>query len=154
MPCSIDPATGWSSGAAAPEPLADAASCEYEGRIYVFGGGINNLTSIYDVAADSWTQAAPPPLARGGHSCVRSGSSFFLLDGHDTKGNAIDVVEKYDPATGSWQTLDPMPTPRCWFGATALGSDIYTFGGHSSGSTEASNFYGLVDVVEKLRAED
>jgi N-acetylneuraminic acid mutarotase len=148
----FDPRAGWSSGAPTPEPLGGAASCALGERIFVFGGEFNNLTSIYDVTADSWTEAAPPPLARNGHSCRRVGSAFYLFGGRDVASVTLDVVEKYDPATGSWQTLEPMPTARLWFGAAALGSHIYTFGG--LGLLEGRAFWnGLLDVVEVLSVE-
>jgi serine/threonine-protein kinase PknK len=147
----FDPSAGWSSGAPSPEPLAGGASCSIDARIFVFGGEANNLTSIYDVDENRWTLAAPPPLARNGHSCVRAGDAFFLLGGRDVSGTALDLVEKYDPASDTWETLEPMPTARMWFGATAFGRDVYAFGGEQRVSPSVAPDWGMLNDVDVLR---
>lgn len=145
----FDPALGWSSGAPSPEPLAGGASCALDGRIFVFGGEVNNLTSVYDVAADSWSQATPSAVARNGHACVRVGSAFYLIGGRDSARD-IGVVEKYEPATDRWLTLDPMPTPRYWLGAAAFGEEIFVFGGDTERASAAPPNYALSNAVEVL----
>jgi N-acetylneuraminic acid mutarotase len=60
----FEPQTGWTRGARLPKPVSGAASCSLGDRIFVFGGDVNNLTSIYDVKADRWSSATPPPTAR------------------------------------------------------------------------------------------
>jgi N-acetylneuraminic acid mutarotase len=144
----FDPATGWTSGAPSPQPTAAAASCALGDRIFVFGGDVNNLTSIYDVSTNSWSLGAPPPTARNAHTCVRVGDAFFLLGGRDGSGS-LDVVEKYTPATDTWQQHGHMAMARNWFGAAALEDKIYVFGGAGEGSVPDD---GLLDCVEVIDA--
>jgi N-acetylneuraminic acid mutarotase len=148
----FDPALGWSSGAPSPEPLAEAASCAIDGRVFVFGGMVGNRTSIYDVATDQWTLGSPPLVARAGHVCVRAGSNFYLLGG-STGDVMADSVEKYDPTADTWQTLPSLPTARLRLGATAIGDEIFAFGGENIVTTTYGNF-GLSAAVEVLRVAE
>jgi len=136
----FDPERGWSSGTPAPYPIAGAASCTLDERIFVFGGELNNETSIYNVRTDSWSTATPPPTARNGHQCVRVGETFFLIGGRDERG-ALSLVETYDPRADTWQTQGELNTSRHWFGAAALADRIYVFGGEHT---------GLLDDVEAI----
>jgi len=143
----FDPASGWSEGVPAPEPISDAASCELGGRIFVFGGegsgDYDDRTFVYDVAANAWASAAPAPLARLGHSCVRVGEAFFLVGGRDANSRSLRVVERYEPGTDTWSSHEPMPSPRHWFGATAIADAVYVFGG-------SNELHGLSTAVEVL----
>ena len=145
----FDPVQGWSIGSASPEPLAGAASCAIAGRVFVFGGMLSNLTSIYDVATDEWITGTPPALARAGHACVRVGGKFYLLGGYS--GDVMtDRVETYDPAADAWETLPALPTSRYWLGAAAIGDGIFTFGGARMVTTADADD-GLSAAVEVLR---
>lgn len=145
----FDPQSGWSSGAPLPKAVPGAANCALGGRIYMFGGERNNLTSIYDVATDSWSAGTPSPVWRDGHACVRVGDSLIVLGGRNGSGIHLDIVEQYDPATDSWSFHDPLPTPRYWFAAAPLGTELYVFGGimlPPQGSIHP--FSGLLDSIE------
>jgi N-acetylneuraminic acid mutarotase len=131
----------WTTMAPAPDGISSAASCALDGKIYVFGGEFNNLTSVYDLARDEWTRGTAPPLAREGHSCVRVGDKFLLFGGTganfrgtpvNLRGTILDRVEQYDPANDTWTTLDPMPSANHWFGAAALGNSVYLVGGENA----------------------
>jgi N-acetylneuraminic acid mutarotase len=138
----FDPGQGWSTGSSLPRAVAGAASCAIDGRIYVFGGETDNLTSIYDVAGDSWSQGKQPGLARSGHSCVRVADALIVLGGHTKNALTLDLVEQYHPGSDSWTEREALPTPRYDFGADALGSKLYLFGGQTPSD--------LLDSVEVL----
>ena len=143
----FDPDEGWLVGSPMRRPVAVAASCSIGTRMFVFGGEVNNFTSIYDVESDTWSRGTPPPTERGAHTCVRIGEAFYLLGGRNPAGDALDLVQKYDPALDTWTTFGNMPLRRECLSAVALDRDIFVLGGiiPSDGATT-----GMTDRLDVL----
>jgi N-acetylneuraminic acid mutarotase len=105
--------------------------------LYVIGGFTQSFFSVwspvasvyaYDPAADSWTERAPMPTARGALAVAELDGKLFAIGGYDGKGNSA-AVEVYDPASNSWRTLAPLPTPRDHLAVAVAGRRIFAIAG-------------------------
>ena len=139
----FDPATGrWAEGSPIPGPARDHLGIAVLGsKVHLFGGRIadfgDNLDrhDVYDTANDTWSTAAPLPVAR-------SAGAATVLDGHiiyaggeckpsaqPPSTDAYDDVTSYDPKTNLWSKLTPLPTARHAFGAATVNNVAYFMGG-------------------------
>lgn len=143
----FDPNEGWLVGSPMRRPVGVAASCSIGSRMFVFGGEINNFTSIYDVESDTWSRGSPPPTERGAHTCVRIGDAFYLLGGRNPAGETLDLVEKYDPALDTWTPFGNMPLRREFLSAVALDRDIFVLGGIVPGGEATAWMTDRLDVL-------
>lgn len=133
-----DPASDrWAGKAPLPIGLHHAGAAAVGGRLYVIGGFTQSFLSVwspvayvyaYDPAADTWTERAPMPTARGALAVAESGGKLFAIGGYDGKRNSA-AVEVYDPAANAWRSLAPLPTPRDHLAAAAVGSKIFAIAG-------------------------
>jgi len=146
----------WQTIAPMPTPAADGCAV-YDGlgRILVFGGinaaGNARLTNVasYDVASNTWSDAAVPdlPVALSGARAVLGADGRVYVIGGETgpigAGTTQSSVYKLDLDSNTWSTAASMSTPRKAFACT-LGADdfIYAIGG--------ANDAGGTDTAEKL----
>jgi hypothetical protein len=118
----FDPVAGtWSFGASMPTPRAGFCAALLEGEIHAIGGRTGSnpgtgpaLTSheVYDPIADSWSVAAPLPVAvLDNYACVALGDLIYVFGGQDI-GGITGITQIYDSATDTWSPGAPMPTPR------------------------------------------
>lgn len=132
----------WSSVAALPSALEQAAGVSQGGRLYTFGG-VNNsgpTAAIYrfDVSAGTWTTLGNLPAARSGARAVDVGGTIYLLGGLVT-GSSINAVDTFEPGSLTLSTAPAdMTGARERFAAAALGTSIYIAGGYGSGGTPLS----------------
>ncbi len=145
-----DPTTDqWMTGASAPEPTAEAASCVVGHMILVFGGeapGSSSATWAYDTVSDTWTSGVAAPSARGGHVCVPVGNELYLLGGRHL-GHELNTIEIFEPASSSWrEATTSLPTGRFWFGAEVIGSEIFVFGGKKNTPNELLRSLEILDT--------
>lgn len=137
-----DPVTDqWSSKAPLPVGLHHVGLGVVSGRLFVIGGYAksgfsvwNPVTTVYayDPAADSWTERAPMPTARGALSVTEHNGKLYTIGGFDRKDNNAQV-EIYDPARNVWSNAAPLPTPRDHLAAATVAGKIYAIGGRVNG---------------------
>jgi hypothetical protein len=98
----------WVSLESMPTPRGGFGIAAYDGKIYCIGGTIRNYTlvtlgthpfqpcavnEVYDIAADSWSTKASPPINLHGQTHVINGNFFFITN---------NLLHTYDPVTDSW----------------------------------------------------
>ena len=148
-----DPATDqWTSKAPLPIGLHHVGIGVVDGRLYVIGGYAQSAFSVwkpmatvyvYDPAADSWTERAPLPTARGALSVTVHDGKLYAIGGFDRKANNAQV-EVYDPAQNEWTTAASLPTPRDHLATATVAGKIYAIGGRTNGDYSQN-----LTVVEK-----
>lgn len=131
---------GWSELA----PIADAARQEHSvvalaDKVYVIGGSTGSApvntgrVQVYDPRADTWSEAAPVPLAVNHPNVAVVGDKIYLIGGMvgDFPWTAVPNAFEYDPRTDAWTELAPMPagTERGTAAVGAHGTKIYLAGG-------------------------
>ena len=135
----VDPVTGKSrelrSVPGARGRLAATAQA-WRGRIYLFGGytvdsagtehSLPNV-DVYDPGTDSWSAAAPTPIAvDDAVSGVYRDSLIYLVSGwHDTDN--VTAVQVYDPATNRWTSATPVPGVGVFGHAGAIAGSALVF---------------------------
>jgi len=149
-----DPTTdSWTKKKDMPQPAHHNAVVGYDGKIYLFGGGIQRQPGgptgfpidnawEYDPAADTWRALAPMPMRRLAAAAVESGGRIYVMGGvgaypgleneplsPQEPARVLDINQMYDPATNTWQTRQTMPTSRNHMFTGAVGGKIYVIGG-------------------------
>ncbi len=169
-----DPATDkWTKKKSMPVPTHLAAATGYRGKIYVFGGGVQQVSGgpnqfptnnawEYDPAADSWRALAPMPTARLASVACEVGGKIYVIGGasvhpgaklaslsEDVPHRSLDLNEAYDPATNRWESHSPMPTARNRAAAGVVDGKIYVIGGRLGAvSVEAGSSTDVVEVFD------
>jgi len=148
-----DPTTDrWTSKAPLPVGLHHVGIGVVSGRLYIIGGYAKSGFSVwnpvatvyaYDPAADSWTERAPMPTARGALSVTEHDGKLYAIGGFDRKANNAQV-EVYDPAQNEWTTAASLPTPRDHLATVSVAGKIYAIGGRTNGDYSQN-----LAVVEK-----
>jgi N-acetylneuraminic acid mutarotase len=149
-----DPATNqWTKKKPMALPSHHVAFCEYDGKIYAFGGFVYpetgpaawvpiNNTWEYDPTKDSWKPMAPMPTKRGAAEAAEVNGKIYVIGGattapgakenyinQTTRQNVLGTVEEFDPKANTWHARATMPTPRNHMGAGAVDGKIYVIGG-------------------------
>ncbi len=132
--------------AAMPVGLNAAEAAYLNGKIYI-AGGINQQITIeqklfvYDVAANSWTTAAPPPTDVFLYALVADPVRNVLYQiggiGFDSNANSRRGW-RYTPQTDQWDELPSMTTARLAHEAALINGKLYVCGG--AASTEVFDF--------------
>ena len=130
-----------------PNPSHHNAVVGYNGKLYLFGGGVQRQPGgptqfptesarEYDPVADTWRDLAPMPLRRLGAVAVESGGKIFVMGGAGPypgmenqpigaePHRVLDTNHMYDPATNTWTVRQTMPTPRNHMFAGAVNGNI------------------------------
>jgi N-acetylneuraminic acid mutarotase len=127
----------WSSIAALPTPVWDISANVVDGKIYVMGGQINkytpgmyttNITQIYDIAKDNWSNGAPLPIVTQSYVSTILGGKIYIIGGFNPnligdRSNAKNIMQIYDPVNDSWTII-----PGAW---NAGASGVLTAGLHA-----------------------
>ena len=88
-----------------------------------FGNGFCASGSVeeYDVAANTWTQKAPMPIALHSSSTTLLADGRILVAGGSDNLGSVDTAQIYDPATNIWSiTTSSMNESRYYHTATLL----------------------------------
>jgi N-acetylneuraminic acid mutarotase len=104
-----------------------------DGRVHVIGGGNSSSTiadhSVYDLATNTWTSAAPLPRAEGSPAAVVLDGKLYAIGGRSGSSDYSNVY-LYDPQQDAW-TAGPSIPARGTAGAVVYRGSIYVFGGES-----------------------
>jgi N-acetylneuraminic acid mutarotase len=118
---------------------------EYQGKIYVFGGGGTdfkslNSTEIYDPETDAWHQGADMPTNRSGAVAAVLHDQIYVMGGGvrhpDGKFDFFKTVEIYHPETDTWSEGPDMRMPHDYPSAAVMNGCIYVLGGHHPEATK------------------
>jgi dynein heavy chain len=163
------------SAIGAPPPRANAGSCVYKNKIYVYGGhgGLNYqrvcLDDIYtyDLETEQWEQIEVniglqlPPPGRGGHTIFISEEKLYAYGGWNHE-SVYNKIEMFDLQTREWSDPDiynVFPGPR-WNHAAVMVEAIpawkyFIFGGESANFHEgqARTFGACLDTACYLDME-
>jgi N-acetylneuraminic acid mutarotase len=129
-----DPSTNtWQTEASMPTPRADLTANVVNGKIYLIGGMQYsskspfyveaNLTEVYDLATNSWSTAAPMPLAVYGYASAVINGKIHIVGGSESPGTAgtgdfVNSNQVYDPQSNSWGLSANLPTEATFPAAT------------------------------------
>lgn len=73
-----------------PWPSAGISACNWNNRVYVFGGNdgtrISNRSSFYDPSTKKWEELEPMPEARAAAAAVVLNDRIYLVGGRDATG--------------------------------------------------------------------
>lgn len=128
--------------------IQEDAVAAVDGKVYVIGGftgggQIVDAVRVYDPATDTWSDAAPLPMAVHHANAAAIGDTLYVLGALTGIGfEPIASAWAYSPATDSWTDLAPLPVAR---GSAAIGvidGKIYVAGGlGATGATAAAAVY-------------
>ncbi|MET0707878.1 MAG: galactose oxidase [Tardiphaga sp.] len=128
----------WLGGAPLPRGANHVAVCAIGGRVYAFGGFVEqNRRSdthayAYEIAADRWVEIAPLPRPRGASAAVVLDGRIHLIGGASepaAERASVGWHEVYDPAADKWEVRKALPGARDHVGCVAHGGVIHVIGG-------------------------
>jgi hypothetical protein len=118
-------------------PLDGAAATAFNGVIYWTGGEDFTFTAIpyttlYNAAADVWTNGSYMNVARFGHAVAPGGDHRLYAIGGGSSSSILSSVEALDLASGIWSSAPDIQIARVHPSAVE-GSDgkVYVLGGES-----------------------
>lgn len=110
-------------------------------RLFVIGGNgtvddepqgsqdweYKDYVQVYDVASDTWSNAAPEPEPTGGAASCTLGSRIYVFGGDVSNRTTV-----YDASTDTWSEATPPPLPRNAHTCVTVGEVFYLLGGRVS----------------------
>ncbi len=124
-------------------PLETARShpavCDYEGRIYVFGGGGPDFTSLdsvvcFDPQRGAWETRAPLPTPRSGAVAFCMGEEIWVCGGGFKQADGtfrfLNRVDLYHPLEDTWRPGPALLQPHDYPAYARLDGRLYVLGGH------------------------
>ena len=135
-PCS---GAAWTAQAPYPMAIGGHAVAAQGGRLFSFGGLVNNTGTtaayMYTPGTNSWSPIAPLPAARYWFSAVGDGVYIYLLGGIDANYNTTATLWRYDPATNTYNTsLASYSIPTYNHASAYLNGKIYRIAGRAIGT--------------------
>lgn len=127
------PASGWTALAPMPVRAYGTQAVAIGNKIYVPGGygtdgPIKNM-QIYEAGANSWSEGAALPTARGGMAAANYNGKLYIFGGAGANNEPVSRVYAYDPATNSYAQKGDMPGPAYNAAAVVRNNRIYVIGG-------------------------
>ena len=119
-----------------------------DGKIYVIGGYLNNLTGLstveaYDPETDTWEKNADMPTPRLTLATSVVNGKIYAIGGYSN--GRLTTVEEYDPVEDVWTKKANMPTARNWLATSVVKGKIYAIGGFN-GLFTVEEYYPLTDT--------
>jgi N-acetylneuraminic acid mutarotase len=134
-----DPKTDrWYNAAALPRGANHVAVASLEGRIYAFGGFLEQNRNpdhnayVYDPGLNSWSPIAPLPRPRGAAAAIALEGKIHLIGGASSPTSeraSVGWHEVYDPKTDSWSLRKALPGARDHVGSAVHQGRIHIIGG-------------------------
>ena len=134
------------------------------GRVYVIGGiyadaagelPTTNRVEVYDTRSDSWSDAAPMPIAMNHPNVAAVDGRLYVIGGLSggTSWQALPNSYVYNPRANRWTQLPPMPdgTERGSAAVGVRGTKIYLAGGMRTLTPTPG---GLQDTVSTVSSYD
>jgi N-acetylneuraminic acid mutarotase len=106
----------WTTGAACPEALEDAALFQHNNKIYIIGGyrssNYKNTNYCYDTNYNTWETLEPMPEALS-QCCAIYGvdstlSPIWVIGGYNSQGHH-DTIYAFNRNTNTWSTSSSFP---------------------------------------------
>jgi len=130
-----------------------------DGKIYAIGG-YNTLhgassalqtVEVYDIAAATWTMAAPLSIPRKFHSVCAMGGSVYVFGGQSRDKDNLQSSEVFRPETGVWEPFVDMDTIRVEFGICVHPQEncIFIAGAFQPSSAFSHGTRKFLDSVER-----
>ncbi|MEW9195969.1 Kelch repeat-containing protein [Bacillus velezensis] len=129
----------WVPKANLPESRTSAMTASVNGKIYVFGGTHNGVststTYVYDPESNVWSNKNNMPIAVTSGSAVAVGEKIYIIGGTNAKsGNTkvvyLKTVLVYNTQNDTWEKEPDIPSERPSFtSVAAVGKHIYVMGG-------------------------
>lgn len=140
-------------------PRQEHSVAALDGRIYVIGGitpsgdtfPTTDRVEVYDTATDSWSDAAPLPVAMNHPNVAAAEGRLYVIGGLSggASWQALPDSFVYDPATNQWTPLPSMPagSERGSSAVGVSGTTIYLAGGMRTLTPEPGGLHDTVDTV-------
>jgi RNA polymerase sigma factor (sigma-70 family) len=137
----------WTKKADMPTSRCGAASCELNGKIYVFGGTHTFAFAYaaveeYNTKTDTWTKKNDAPTKRGFASASAVNGKIYVIGGGESGQKILSAVEEYDPLTDTWIKKTDILTARAGLTTCMLNDKIYAIGG-------LNGFMADLNIVEE-----
>ncbi len=111
----------------------------------VIAGGSPNITRIYDVATDTWTQQGGLSIQRDDPRAVSHGNRIFFIGGEDDDFNWPGRIDIYDTEEDTWST-DDLSSQRDRFDVTIHNDKMIIAGGQRFSFT--NQFRREIDIFD------
>jgi hypothetical protein len=135
-----------------PIPRADLSANVVDNKIYLIGGkryssispfyNETNTNDVYDPGNDTWSTAAPLPMAVQGYSSAVFNGKIYVIGGTNESmslQNTVitDATQVFDPKSGNWSIAEKLPGVESYGAAAATEgymapARIYCMGGYSN----------------------
>lgn len=122
-----------------PQGLDHTAAVEYNDKIYVVGGFLQQKIPtdrlyIYDIDENEWTEGEPLPSARGALTAEIINGTLYAIGGLNSSQIPLNTNEAYDLESDSWTTKAPMPTARHHLSSAVVDGKLFALGGRILGN--------------------
>lgn len=139
----------WTELAQIPATSASMRAVCEAGRIHTFVGDGVDRHFVYDIARDTWSEAAPLPRPVDFAAIAAWDGEVFVVGGtgdHDTY-TTLDTVYVYDVTADEWSEGPTMPAAATHAGFAQRGHELYVVGG-----ADMARAWGdwEIDVTQRL----
>lgn len=140
-----DSSWSWETLDVTGEPTArhEAGLAVYDDKLYLLGGRRVNPTSVFDIASNTWSEKASPPIELHHFQAVTIDDAIYLLGamtGAWPDETPLDSVLVYYPKKDEFDYTHPIPEHRRrgGAGASVYNGKIYLVGGITKGHMDGS----------------
>ncbi|MFA1794805.1 Kelch repeat-containing protein [Bacillus velezensis] len=127
----------WVPKANLPESRTSAMTASVNGKIYVFGGTHNGVststTYVYDPESNEWSNKNNMPIAVTSGSAVAVGEKIYIIGGVNAKSGSSEYLNSvlvYNTQNDTWKKEANIPSEKpSYSSVVAVGKHIYVMGG-------------------------